>query len=215
MQSQAALPLNETEIEELENFLFSDRVPEDTLDFIGLHGFLTGLAVAPEPVPQQEWLGQVFDGTPEYASDEERARIEGLILREFKAIGQELYNEEELGLPCELTLEPDEEEEEAALAAWSQGFMEAVFMREADWFARDEERIAELLLPLMVTSGLFDDPDLIAMRENDKLCAQLCEEIPEVVTDLYLFYRAPEEKPAFKPQGGPKGKGKGKGKGKR
>ncbi len=217
MSHPASQPLTEAEIEELDAFLFSERVPEDALDFLGLHGFLTALAVAPQPVPTAEWLSQVFDGEPDYASADERQRIEGLILKELHAIGQELYNEEELGLPCELTLEPEDDEEEAALTVWCQGFMEAVFLRESEWFARDEQRIAELLLPMMVISGLFDDPELSAMRDDDKLSEQLCEEVPEVVTDLYLFYRAPEEKPGFKPKAPAKGKGAAKGskKGKR
>lgn len=183
-------PLTEAEIDELEAFIFSDAVSEEALDYIGIHGLLSALAICPETVPSEEWLEVIFDGTPGYSDDAHKARIENWLQREFAAISDELNQEEAPELPCDLLLG----DEDQLLEAWSQAFMEGVFMRESAWFSQREEEVAELLLPVMLASELFDDPELIKMRKDKKLCQQLVNEIPDLLTDLYLFFRVPEEK---------------------
>ncbi|WP_207062017.1 YecA family protein [Motiliproteus sp. SC1-56] len=198
MHSPDSRPLDEAEIDLLEAFLFSPAVSGDALDYPGLHGLLTALAVSPVPVPETEWLEVLFDGQPGYADEQEKARIEGLLRRELAAIAHELDQEEAPELPCDLTLD----EEEPLLTNWAQGFMEGVFLREEAWFSQDEERVAELLLPIMVASELFDEPELTQIRNDARLCESLCEEIPELLTDLYLHFRVPEEPKAPKGRNG-------------
>ncbi|WP_210396172.1 YecA family protein [Motiliproteus sediminis] len=183
-------PLTEAEIDELESFIFSDAVSEEALDYIGIHGLLSALAICPEPVASDEWLEVIFDGTPGYIDDTQKDRIEGWLQREFAAISEELNQEEAPELPCDLVLD----DEEQLLQGWTQAFMEGVFMRESAWFSQREEEVAELLLPIMLASELFDDPELVKMRKDRKLCQQLINEIPDLLTDLYLFFRVPEEK---------------------
>jgi uncharacterized protein len=187
-------PLEEKEIDELEAFLFSSRCSEEAMDFVSLHGLLTAIAVAPEDIPVSEWIEQLFDGTPDYASENERERIEALLNREYQGLCMDLYHDEEIQLPCDLSLEQDDEDEDGPLLTfWAQGFMEGVFMREEQWFKDNEEETAELLLPIMLASDLFDDEQMLTMRENSKLCQELCEEIPAIITDLYLQFRVPAE----------------------
>jgi len=189
-------PLTEAEIDELEAFIFSDAVSEEALDYIGIHGLLLALAICPEAIPSAEWLEVIFDGVPGYADDAQKQQIEGMLLREFAALTEELNQEEPPELPCDLVLD----DEDQLLQAWAQAFMEGVFMRETLWFSQREEEVAELLLPMMLASELFDDPELVQMQKDRTLCQQLCEEIPELLTDLYLFFRVPDEKkPAAKP----------------
>ena len=128
--------------------------------------------------------------TPGYADETQQLRIQSLLNREFLALCDELNNEDAPELPCELSLEDDEE----TLTVWSQGFMEGVFLRETDWFKEDEEQIAQMMLPIMLASELFDEAEFIEMRKDKKLCRQFCEEIPDLITDLYLHFRVPEEK---------------------
>jgi uncharacterized protein len=184
-------PLDENEIDELEAFLFSDAVSEEALDYPSLHGLLTAVAICPEPIPATEWLESLFDGQPSYADAAQQQRIESLLLREFNGISAELDQEEPPELPCDLSLEDD-----SLLTPWSQGFMEGVFMREAAWFGQQEEQVAELLLPIMIASELFEgDKELQQMRQNTKLINGLCQEIPDLLTDLYLLFRVPEQAP--------------------
>lgn len=189
-------PLNEDEVDLLESFLFSDAVSEEALDYPSLHGLLTAVAICPQQIPDAEWLESLFDGQPQYANAERQAQIEGLLQREYLGICEELDHEEPPELPCDLSLDED-----SLLTVWCQGFMEGVFMREEAWFGEQEEEVAELLLPIMIASELFeDDPELQKMRKDQSLIQGLCEEIPDLLTDLYLLFRVPAE------PGGPKGK---------
>ena len=113
---------------------------------------------------------------------------------ELKArIARELASDEDLELPCELTLgdEPDYSD----LRSWCIGFMEGVFLREEAWFSNDEELVSELLLPVMVASGLFaDQPEFAEIHEDEDMVEDMAEHIPQVLTQLFLLFNAPEEK---------------------
>ena len=193
-------PLNEDEVDLLESFLFSEAVSEEALDYPSLHGLLTAVAICPQQIPDAEWLESLFDGQPQYTNTEQQAQIEGLLQREYLGICEELDHEEPPELPCDLSLDDD-----SLLTVWCQGFMEGVFMREEAWFGEQEAEVAELLLPIMIASELFEeDPELQKMRKDKQLIQGLCEEIPDLLTDLYLLFRVPAE------PGGPKGAKKGK-----
>jgi uncharacterized protein len=53
-------PLTASQIDQLDAYLLSDKVPEEALDYIALHGYLCALAISPEPMPEQQWLEQVM-----------------------------------------------------------------------------------------------------------------------------------------------------------
>ncbi len=182
-------PLDENEIDELETFLFSTAVSEEALDYPSLHGLLTAIAICPVAIDEAEWLETLFDGQPNYADSAQQARIEALLRRELLGICDELEHEEPPELPCDLSLDED-----SLLTVWCQGFMEGVFMRDKAWFGDHEEEMAELLLPMMIASELFeDDAELQKMRADTQLMQGLCEEIPDLLTDTYLLFRVPEQ----------------------
>lgn len=181
-------PLDENEIDELETFLFSDAVSEESLDYPSLHGLLTAIAICPLAIDEAEWLETLFDGQPDYLNSAQQTRIESLLRRELQGIRDELEHEEPPELPCDLSLDED-----SFLTIWCQGFMEGVFMREEIWFGSHEEEMAELLLPMMIASDLFeDDVELQTMRNDATLMQGLCAEIPDLLTDIYLLFRVPE-----------------------
>ncbi|KDE39010.1 MAG: YecA family protein [Nitrincola lacisaponensis] len=185
--------ITEAELDQLEAFLFSSAVSEDSLDLIGTHGLLCALNISPVKVPEQEWLDLLFDSEPKWETETQKSEIIGLLRKLNHTIGQDLYNDQETLLPCELTLDTDEDEDEPELTIWAQSFMEGVFMREEDWFGDDEETVAGLLLPIMVASELFDDPEIAEIRQDRALSEEMAEQIPELLVDLYLYYHAPEK----------------------
>ena len=76
--------------------------------------------------------------------------------------------------------------------------MEGVFLREAAWFENAEDEVSELLLPIMVGSGLFEEqPEFDEIAADRDLVDSMIEQIPEVLTALYLLFQAPEEKPSL------------------
>lgn len=204
-------PLDDLELEELENFLDSDAVHEDCQNFVMAHGFLTALAICPNSPAPSRWLPIVFEEAPDFTSDKEQNHIENLLARLLSDIQKELESEEEFLVPCEIEVSADPNEL-SELEEWASGFMEGVFFTERSWFESEkEEAIAELLLPFMVASGLFEDEEVQQIRENDKLTQSCIEQIPQLVTDLFLVLRTePEKKPKpSRPNQARKSSGKG------
>lgn len=180
----------------LQVFLDADDLHEEALDYIATHGYLTALCICPEQVPDAEWIAALFAETPKYKDDTERDCIETTLIQLKAHIGRQLASDEDMELPCELDLGDDPDESE--LRGWCIGFMEGVFLRETVWFEDAEEEVSELLLPIMVGSGLFEEqPEFAEIAQDDDLMDQMIAQIPEILTALYLICHAPEEKPAL------------------
>lgn len=191
MSNDLAL-ITETELDVLEAFLLSDQVPDTALDLIGAHGLLCSLNIAPKSTEEKEWMTLIFDGAPDWRDGAQKDEIEGLLRKLSATISNDLASDQEVPLPFELTLEADDDET-AETTIWAEAFMEGVFLNEAQWFERDEETVAGLLLPIMVASELFDDPEIQDIRRDRSLSEEMCHQIPEVLIDLYLLYHAPEK----------------------
>lgn len=180
----------------LRDFLDSDELYEETLDYVAAQGFLTALSICPEPLAEDAWMSELFARPPVYADAAQQQDIEEG-LRQLKAgIERTLASDDDFVLPCEPELgdEPDDSD----LRAWCIGFMEGVFLNEDAWFAGDEEEVSALLLPVMVLSGLFDEQeDFADMVGDPDLIDSMLDEIPGVVTSLFLLLQAPEEKPVL------------------
>ena len=184
------------QLHRLQAFLDADDLHEEALDYMAAHGYLTALAICTEQVPAREWIDALFAEPPHYRSDAERAEIEET-LQQLKAhIGRQLASDDDMELPCELDL--GEEPDDADLRGWCIGFMEGVFLRESVWFEDAEDEVSELLLPIMVASGLFDEqPEFAEIARDRQLVDTMVDQIPELLTALFLLCQAPEEKPAL------------------
>lgn len=192
LASQVAL--SDDELDLLEDFLYSDQVDEESLDLIGAHGLFCALNISPSPLSEEEITTLVFDSEPKWDSAQQKSEITSLLSRLYKEIGGNLYSDGEIELPFELSLDAEAEDDISPLAWWSQSFMEGVFTQEDAWFNNNTEQdVAEMLLPIMVASELFDEDEITKIRDNEKLCAEMCSQIPELLIDLYLHFHAPEK----------------------
>jgi len=198
-------PLTDNQIDQLDTYLLSDKVQEEALDYIALHGYLCALAISPEPLAEEAWLEQVLAESPVQEDSAERHEMLNLIRQEFAFLRECLESDQDIDLPCDLTLELDEEDD-CLLEYWAQGFMELIFSQEDAWFSQQEEDVAECLLPFMLAAKLDEDAELEELRTQPEFCQQLCEQIPELLQDLYLLFRVP----ADKPKGGYAGKSQGR-----
>ncbi|KIU44368.1 hypothetical protein QV12_24415 [Pseudomonas putida] len=180
----------------LQAFLDADELHEEALDYVAAHGYLTALSICSEAVPEREWIDALFAEPPHYKDEDQREEIESTLIKLKDHIARQLASDEEFELPCDLDLgdEPDDSE----LRGWCIGFMEGVFLREAAWFESAEEEVSEMLLPIMVGSGLFDEEAEFADIASDaNLMDDMIVQIPEALTALYLLCHAPDEKPAL------------------
>ena len=184
------------QLSRLQAFLDADDLHEEALDYIAAHGYLTALSICPEQVPEREWIDALFAEPPHYRSDIEREEVE-ITLHLLKShIARQLASDDEPEIPCDLDLGDDPDDSE--LRGWCIGFMEGVFLREGVWFEDAEDEVSELLLPIMVASGLFDEqPEFAEIARDRQLVDSMVDQIPEVLTALFLLCQAPEEKPAL------------------
>lgn len=180
----------------LQVFLDADELHEEALDYIAAQGYLTALSMLTKPVPEREWIDALFAEAPQYADAAEREAIEGTLVQLQAHIARQLASDEEFELPCDLDLGKDPDDSE--LRGWCIGFMEGVFLREEAWFETAEDEVSEMLLPIMVGSGLFDEqPEFADIASNADLQQDMVVQIPEALTALFLLHQAPDEKPAL------------------
>ncbi|CAE6910064.1 MULTISPECIES: YecA family protein [Pseudomonas] len=184
------------QLSRLQAFLDADDLHEEALDYVAAHGYLTAISICPELVPEREWIDALFSETPQYRDDAEREEIESTLIQLRAHIARQLASDDEPEMPCDLDLGDDPDESE--LRGWCIGFMEGVFLRESVWFEDSEDEVSELLLPIMVASGLFDEqPEFDEMAQDRDLVDSMAEQIPELLTALFLLCNAPDEKPAL------------------
>ncbi|MFC2974526.1 UPF0149 family protein [Azotobacter bryophylli] len=184
------------QLSRLQAFLDADDLHDEALDYVAAHGYLTALSICPEQVPEREWIDALFAEPPHYRSDAEREEIEGTLIQLKAHIARQLASDDDPELPCELDLGDDPDDSD--LRGWCIGFMEGVFLREDIWFENAEDEVSELLLPIMVGSGLFDEqPEFSDIARDQDLMNEMIEQIPELLTALFLLFNAPEEKPAL------------------
>ncbi|RMN07517.1 hypothetical protein ALQ65_04794 [Pseudomonas syringae pv. coriandricola] len=194
-QGSASMSFAE-QLTRLQVFLDADELHDEALDYVAAHGYLTALSICSEEVPEREWIDALFSEPPHYASEEQQIEVEATLVALKAHIARQLASDEEFDLPCDLDLGDDPDDSD--LRGWCIGFMEGVFLRENAWFESAEEEVSEMLLPIMVGSGLFDEqPEFADIAQDANLMDDMIVQIPEALTALYLLCQAPDEKPAI------------------
>lgn len=135
------------QLEDIDDFLMSDRCPDDGLLLSDLDGFLHGLAAGPEFIMPSEWLSHVWGhGEPEFADEDEAKRVIGTIIERYQEIDREL----DRGLYAD----PDPlfwhgHDGNIIVLDWADGFMEAVGMRKQRWQRLfNDPRGIEMIAPI-------------------------------------------------------------------
>ena len=188
--------------------LLNQYAVEDAFTFHAVHGFLTALAIRPVDLNQARRNEILFDG-PVKLSAEDARTLDDALESLSRSIDRQFNDEDGFTLSCEEELDDLKDE---ALFDWCGGFMEGHFLDEKAWFGEHEQEACELLLPVMLASGLFDDePEFQAILNNEELTENMTSQIPEVLMELYLLFNSPEEatskpvsKGAHKQKGGRK-----------
>ena len=163
-------PLSEKELDELDRFLLSDDLPEETMPIDELDGYLTALVCSPVELPPGEWLDGIW-GWPEedvFAGKKQAERIATLISRHLNGIIGTLEEAPETFEPLVHAAPlPDDPREYLAAEYWAIGFVKGVALLHAEW------------------QPLFDDPAGTALYRPIHLLggAELTDEESELVSD--------------------------------
>lgn len=182
--TETAFPFSDAEVDALDERLFDSRFP-DALDLFAIHGMICAIGIHQPPSATEHALTELILGDGNW--DAETGMLLEKHLTQLKRhIQRQLSQETGLVLPSEVY------EDDDALISWCSGFMEGVFCDESAWFdSTYQENVANLMLPIMAHSGLYEEEeDYQEISGNDKLMAQLVEQIPETVQDLYLLFNA-------------------------
>lgn len=179
------------QLSRLQEFLDYEELSDEALDYTAAHGYLTALSICPEAVPEREWIDELFAQEPSYKDEAQKADIESALIQLKAIVARQLASDDDFELPCAIDL--GDEPNLSDIRGWCIGFMEGVFLREDQWFAQNEEEVSELLLPIMVGSGLFEEePEFAEMADDEDLVYSMLEQIPDVLTALFLLFNAPE-----------------------
>lgn len=187
--------LTEDELTQLNDFLCSEQSGEDCLDLIGVHGLFCGLNICPLTLSWENKIELVFGDKPQWSTTEIAQKITSLLQQFDLSISRNLQEGNDIIMPFDLYPDAEEKDIDSPISCWSQAFMEAVFTQEEHWFtANSEADVAEMLLPIMLVSGLFnEEEDINSLGKEPETYAEACLQLPELVIDLYLYFHAPEK----------------------
>lgn len=184
-----AVPFTDDELDELADFLDSDRVPTEAMDISMLHGFLTALALSPAPVATETWYPEVWGeegALPTFDSPTQQAHVESLLQRFFAQIANTL----DQSLPSfEPVLYVDEADHLDVARPWCFGFSQGVWLQEEAWMPLfDDDNLCALLDPILDCA----DEEARAERERagENLAAwehEIASALPDIVAEVQTF----------------------------
>ncbi len=148
-----ALPLDEDELDELENYLNSESLPEDTMPLSTLHGFLTAIVVGPSQPTAEQWLeriwGDVAADVSLFDSEAQAQRIMNLVFRLLNSIALQLAEDPAGFEPIHAAAEEDDEDV-VLPEFWCEGFIRGTLLDRDGWQPLfDSREDALLVLPIL------------------------------------------------------------------
>lgn len=169
--------LSPTEKTLLKELLALAPVPEQTLSYDELMGFMFGLTMTPVIIPAEEWMTAIFGEDESGITALDQARSMSTVLNQVYATFLAQQRQGELHFPYQLeTLEEQGMEE---VLEWVSGFEEALALRPDLWEPGDDATIApknveELYFSMMVIQGLVDPVEIMPFFEKlpDKVFAE-------------------------------------------
>jgi uncharacterized protein len=177
--------LSQAELDAVEDILFAEPWADGALDFFGLHGAVSASVVGPERLTPHA-LFLIATGADEAPAPGTPEAFVTAVEKLAAAMAHDLQMGETLELP-----EPEDGDPGNALENWCAGFVDTFLQHEDRWLPDDEQDAAELMVPMLALSGLFDDDDFNEVRASEKLSQAMADAIPESLTDLYLLFHAP------------------------
>jgi len=189
------LPLSDDEIEELDDFLMSEGVPENTMDISTLDGFFASIVLHPQLFMPSDYLRWIWDedegkDEPDFSSLDEANRILGLIMRHYNSVLAAIENVQFEPLFGILLQEDGSEFFDAE--GWCAGFMLGVTLFNEPWDAVFKSR-PQLLTP-MVLLGTKSGWDVLEKSGDNKRATQEAyEAIAGCVVLLNDYFREQRE----------------------
>lgn len=190
----------DADAEALAQLLETRAIPFGGMSLEQLDGFLSGIAVSPEPIAQADWMPRVWGKEPRWENARDRDEHHAPILHLKAAIERRVRLDEGSFTDQDMPFiwVPEDGEVPSADdipvgAEWADGFLEAVGFCEFEWgeWEADEEWVTEALDLIVALSGGegVEEPG-----HEGRLA--IVGQIPSVLHDLYaggLERKAPKQ----------------------
>ncbi|MEI8012687.1 MAG: UPF0149 family protein [Candidatus Omnitrophota bacterium] len=161
---KSPIQITGSEINELQDFLLLDAVPEGAMTLDSLDGFFTALVIGPAIVPANIWFPHVWDMTgggelPNFENPEQADRILELLIKMMNSIATRLSGSAEYYAPLpDTTGLEDGEVKDLLIKIWASGFMIGVNCIGSDWVPLVRDKKFSILLSSIYT---------LSFRPND------------------------------------------------
>jgi uncharacterized protein len=177
-------------LEELNEFLLSDRTPDDCMQISDLDGLLTGVVVGPETIMPSEWMAAIWQGgEPQFKDPEQAEHILGIIMARYNEIIHQLDDEPGAFEPI-FYQAPDGD---MLVTDWAEGFMYAYRLRVDSWNPMFEDKDSRTLLaPIMAHLYDNDGKPFIegSPEELQEIRDECAEVLPLAVKGIHDFWKA-------------------------
>ncbi len=183
-------------LDELDQFLTSDIMSENTMTIEMLDGYLTAIAIGPTTIAPTEWLADVWgpseDDAPDFETYEQAEHVFNLMMRHYNAILHTFETDPGSLAPLfsvNEVEEGDDTHEYIDAEAWANGFFQGMGLCWDDWQALIDHADAETMLrPLrLLGSDDLDDEERELMTVPAEREA-LSEQVPPAVVRIHEFW---------------------------
>jgi len=193
MIAMAAEPLlTEKEFDELDRFLMSERCGDETMAMDALHGYLTAIAIGPEPVPVDEWLPRVWgpspDDAPDFRNEQQAERIRELLWRSLDEIVV-TFDVAPKDFEPLFSVHQWKGKEVLDAEAWCWGFLEGVSLRANAWQALRDSPQAPLLRAIYLLGAEEIEEEEVALVDDPMKCHKLAIEVEASVPQIERFWK--------------------------
>lgn len=200
MSAMAAEPLlTEKEFDELDRFLMSDRCGDETMAMDALHGYLTAIAIGPEPVPVEEWLPRVWgpsaDDEPDFRNEQQAERVRDLLVRSLNEI-LVTFDVAPKDFEPLFSVHQWKGKEVLDAEAWCWGFLEGVSLRANAWQALRDSPQAPLLRAMYLLGAEEIEEEEVALVDDPMKCHKLAIEVEASVPQIERFWKGRAKQPA-------------------
>ncbi len=175
---------------ELNDFLMSDAVSDQTMSIDMLDGYLTAIVIGPTTLQTSQWFPGIWgpraEDAPAFADMDEAKRIMGLII--------DYYNdliggfEEEANEPL-LAYSREEDREYLDGEGWAYGFMQGLALCRPDWQALfDDSQGVKWLKPIRLLGAEDLSEEELLLIETPEQREELALQIEASLVEIHRFW---------------------------
>ena len=178
--------LTEDELDELEQFLFSESGLAEPMNLSEIDGLLTSVVIGPVFPPPSQWMPLIWgdDEGPEFASQAQAERIIGLLMQHMNSLSKQ-FRENANDFEPMLTVTLDEDKKPVTVADhWCMGFLAGVDLTHGAWSELDELALMPILMFASEPGNTDVDNELESNRDY------WIEQLTACVISLYKHWSA-------------------------